>query len=58
MSTQRKPDALQHVEHTFVLNGLDPAPLADLDQSCAGRAARSISRRSNDRRQIIAIRSC
>lgn len=54
MSTQRKPDALQHVEHTFMLNGLDPSPLAELDDSVRGRGGKVWLGALNDRRQIIA----
>lgn len=54
MSTQRKPDALQHVEHSFTLSGLDPTPLGDLDQSVRGRGGKVWLAALNDRRQIIA----
>jgi hypothetical protein len=53
MSSQRKPDALQHVEHTFVLNGARSAPLADLDQSVRGQGRQVLLAALNDRRQII-----
>jgi len=54
LSTQRKPDALQHVEHVFTLSGLDPTPLADLDDSVRGRRGKIWLGALNDRRQIIA----
>lgn len=54
MSTQRKPDALQHVEHVFTLSGLDPSPLAALDASVRGRGGKVWLGAVNDRRQIIA----
>lgn len=53
MSTQRKPDALQHVEHTFTLSGLDPTPLGDIDQSVRGREGEVFLAALNERRQII-----
>lgn len=53
MSSQRKPDALQHVEHTFVLNALDPTPLADLDDSVRGRTGKVWLGAVNSERQII-----
>lgn len=53
MSSQRKPDALQHVEHTFTLNGLDPLPLGDLDESVRGREGEVLLAALNDRRQVI-----
>lgn len=40
MSSQRKPDALQHVEHSLVLNGLEASLVADLDESVRGRSAK------------------
>src|SRR5690554_4780615 len=53
MSSQRKPDALQHVEHTFKLNGLSPSPLADLDDSVRGRGGKVWFAALNERGQII-----
>lgn len=53
MSTQRKPDALQHVEHTFVLNGLDPEPLAELDQSVKGKGGKVYLGALDDQRQVV-----
>jgi hypothetical protein len=53
MSTQRKPDAMQHVEHTFTLSGLDPSPLADLDESVRGREGAVYLAALNERRQVI-----
>lgn len=40
MSSQRKPDALQHVETTFVLSGLESELLTDLDDSVRGRTGK------------------
>ena len=54
MSTQTKPDALQHVEHTFVLSALDPEPLAELDDSVRGKGGKVYLAALNERRQIIA----
>lgn len=36
MATQRKPDALQHVEMSFTLSGLEADLIADLDSSVRG----------------------
>lgn len=54
MSTQRKTGAMQHIEHTFTLSGLDPTPLADLDDSVRGKRGKVWIASLNESRQIIA----
>jgi hypothetical protein len=53
MGTQRKPDALQHVEHTFVLNGIEASLVAELDESVRGRRGKVWLAMLNDAGQII-----
>lgn len=53
MSSQRKPDALQHVEHTFVLNGLESEMIADLDESVRGRTGKVWLGMLNSTGQVI-----
>lgn len=53
MTTQRKPDAMQHVEHSFTLSGLESALIADLDESVRGRAGKVWLAMINDAGQVI-----
>lgn len=55
MSSQRKPDALQHVEFTFVLSGLETDLLSPIDESVRGRSGKVWLAMLNDEHgQIIA----
>lgn len=54
MSTQRKPDALQHVEHNFTLSGLESDLVADLDASVRGLAGKVWMGLLDDQGQVIA----
>jgi hypothetical protein len=53
MSSQRKPDAMQHVEFTFVLSGLEGDLLSPLDDSVRGRTGKVWLAMLNGQGQII-----
>lgn len=53
MSSQRKPDALQHVEFTFVLSGLESELLSPLDESVRGRTGKVWLAMLDEQGQII-----
>ncbi len=54
MTTQKKPDALQHVEHSFTLSGLEPDLISGLDTSVRGRTGKVWLGALDARNRIVA----